>query len=463
MTVISRNRAMLAAVLTVFFAAAVICPPADRAYAADMHSCEARGLWTSPEMTYLAQSDHFVYQCAPQHMKYLDMTARTLEKAYPIVTGMLYRSVPGKTRVYIAPDEDTYSAMMDWNPHVSWSTASAQSGSICIAAPRIIPGMLPSVVVHELVHIVVDRYETNPPMYLSEGVASYIAEQSHLDPARIQRDLRNGSVPSLEELEEMGHDGGDIMRLYCYGQAFVTFVAETRGFDSIPLLINQYSLTNTLGTDMASLNSEWMRFLAEKYGSGSGSTTESSWSAISQSGRPVHTQIQALPEPSSDPYAYAPVSATQLRPRAGSGLSVIRPDDAKPYVTGLSAGLPGTATTTGALICMFEQPESGHVHMKQMKFEWFTPDLESPAATGQVVVSIVDGSWEEEAVLVVKGDVMGNGLIGISQVARLGSALSGRQPLRGVYMRAGDFDENGRIDLTDLVREAEMLRVAKPQ
>lgn len=52
--------------------------------------------------------------------------------------------------------------------------------------------------------------------------------------------------------------------------------------------------------------------------------------------------------------------------------------------------------------------------------------------------------------IVVLGDVLGTGQIGLSQLIRLAQALSGLKELVGTFLQAGDLNGNGSIDISDL-------------
>ena len=58
--------------------------------------------------------------------------------------------------------------------------------------------------------------------------------------------------------------------------------------------------------------------------------------------------------------------------------------------------------------------------------------------------------------LVIQGDVVGNGRVGLTQLVRLARAVTGQDPLEGLFEIAGDINENGRIDLSDLVMLAQI-------
>lgn len=64
------------------------------------------------------------------------------------------------------------------------------------------------------------------------------------------------------------------------------------------------------------------------------------------------------------------------------------------------------------------------------------------------------------AVFVVQGDVTGSGTVSITDLVRMARALSGTEPLDGIYLRAADFTGTGSISVSDLVREAALLRGA---
>lgn len=53
--------------------------------------------------------------------------------------------------------------------------------------------------------------------------------------------------------------------------------------------------------------------------------------------------------------------------------------------------------------------------------------------------------------VIIRGDVIGNGMLTIAQITRLAGAITGAQPLSGPYYLAGDVDGNGEINIVDLV------------
>lgn len=75
-----------------------------------------------------------------------------------------------------------------------------------------------------------------------------------------------------------------------------------------------------------------------------------------------------------------------------------------------------------------------------------------PVATGMIAAS----DWQSTPIVVV-GDVLGTGVIGLSQLTRLAQAFAGVRPLEGVFLEAGDMNKNGQIDLTDVTMLATLV------
>lgn len=79
-------------------------------------------------------------------------------------------------------------------------------------------------------------------------------------------------------------------------------------------------------------------------------------------------------------------------------------------------------------------------------------DGDKPVATGMVLHT--DASTTQT--LVVPGDIMGSGVITLSQLVRLVDCFK-HGSLKGVYLLAGDMNGNGQLDLSDLIAVVGLL------
>lgn len=86
------------------------------------------------------------------------------------------------------------------------------------------------------------------------------------------------------------------------------------------------------------------------------------------------------------------------------------------------------------------------------------PGPRDAAATGDRIAFHRNGELLSEVTVIVDGDVLGSGVMSLSQLVRMAAALSRGNPLRGVHLLAGDFTGSGSIDLSDIVHEAALLR-----
>lgn len=126
------------------------------------------------------------------------------------------------------------------------------------------------------------------------------------------------------------------------------------------------------------------------------------------------------------------------------------------YLTGLEARAAGAAVTVDTVLGWLEAPGGGTITICTAGSE-APAEAAAPAATGMAVV-LSDGDAELlRAEICVTGDVLGTGLLSVAQVVRMATALRGTAPLNGVYLLAGDLNETGAVDISDLVAEAALL------
>lgn len=84
--------------------------------------------------------------------------------------------------------------------------------------------------------------------------------------------------------------------------------------------------------------------------------------------------------------------------------------------------------------------------------------------TGQTGIAIQETARKYVLfALIIQGDVLGTGRLSIAQLVRLAKAVTGAEPLEGVYAQAGDINENGSPDIADLATLASWLTGSGPR
>jgi Tol biopolymer transport system component len=143
------------------------------------------------------------------------------------------------------------------------------------------PDELFELLTHELVHIFQYSifYEgylgralrSNPPLWLMEGMASYLAQdESNLDRMWIRDAVVNGTLPPIESLSV------NTFLQYRWGHAIYDFIAEEYGPEGLRSFVFEYRkvlLTNnfekaiqeSFGYDLAEFNRAFARYLRRKY------------------------------------------------------------------------------------------------------------------------------------------------------------------------------------------------------
>lgn len=82
---------------------------------------------------------------------------------------------------------------------------------------------------------------------------------------------------------------------------------------------------------------------------------------------------------------------------------------------------------------------------------------DSVVGTGDILRFSHDKLIFLEAAVVIDGDVLGTGLMNLSQLVTLTEAFTGTKPLKGPYLEAATFNDTARITLSDVVRECQLL------
>lgn len=187
--------------------------------------------------------------------------------------------------------------------------------------------------------------------------------------------------------------------------------------------------------------------------------TKEEWNkALSYGNSSLHSRVTLIcaaeAPPSQDPGPADPGTTVSPSLREDSGYT-IRETETGTVLEGIAIGRPNDFTSVADVISSFDRPGGTSVLISDARGE--ECELIAPAATGDVIRLYDSDGHETNITIVVSGDVMGSGILNISQLVRLAKAITGIDPLAGVYLMAGAVTGGLRITIADLVRLAQML------
>lgn len=153
-------------------------------------------------------------------------------------------------------------------------------------------------------------------------------------------------------------------------------------------------------------------------------------------------------------------SVSEVKAVSGSRLALKSAGDGKILVCGASVARNAKTTRVADIISNLEVKDG--LRFQVVGADGKTVSGEEKAATGQTVrVYDQDGKLAREATVVIPGDVLGIGEMNISQLTRMGRALSGAEPLKGAFLTAAKMTDDtvlpGAVEISDLVRAANLL------
>lgn len=146
-------------------------------------------------------------------------------------------------------------------------------------------------------------------------------------------------------------------------------------------------------------------------------------------------------------------SAGEEYPSPAESLYLTQSPQAGLLVRGLTAGQ--SPVCAADLEKMFTVPSGASLKTESARQTPLTPA--AAVGTGVRILLRAAGGSEKACTLVMNGDVLGSGMMSISQLVRMAKALTGAEPLTGVYLLAADLNNSGALDIGDLAAESKLL------
>lgn len=241
---------------------------------------------------------------------------------------------------------------------------------------------------------------------------------------------------------------------------------ETVRFAGIPTRIGRNAFLDCRALRTSQVDGdpeEWQQVSVEPEGNDALLNAEFDFLSGGQQPQMIEPQpaVSAQPEPqdSKDPEASLASAGYTVSVHENSPLTLME-KGGEIFALGFTAAAGGAAVSDQELIGQFDMPADIAVSVSHVS-RANGGDAAPLAATGDKVLFEQNGAVVGKVTFVLEGDVLGSGVMSLSQIVRLASALTGKAPLEGAYLEAGDFTKTGDIRLSDVVAEAKLLRKAQ--
>lgn len=216
------------------------------------------------------KSNHFTFYSKDEDKDCLEELLRTLEQNFTRITEDLKVSLDKKVEVYIYSDLNTYHEAINQPEAPSWVVGNANpiERTIQMVNPSKADGRPYSefmkVIVHEFAHVVTREINSDVsslPVWLSEGIAVFEAEQNNGIEEVITKAKESDKFPTLSDFETdsytFGNNGG-----YQFSYYLVEYIVKLYGYEKLIELIKApLKFENILGVSKEEFEKQWISYL----------------------------------------------------------------------------------------------------------------------------------------------------------------------------------------------------------
>jgi hypothetical protein len=226
----------------------------------------------SPSLKIEAQ--HFIIIYSEVDKACIDKVSAVLEGNYSEVTNKLKQQLEEKLTVEIYTDLNQLHIALGFPDAPDWVRGGLGVDKIVIASPLNPPpgsgfDNVVKTAVHEFVHIVIKKINSNIPRWLDEGIASYEAKDNNemWIANTIIRGLENNTIPTFDDLDTR-EDFQAFFRKdgYQYSYTIVESIVNIFGYDKLYSLIKSpEKIVDIFGITKNELQNKWIEYLKNNY------------------------------------------------------------------------------------------------------------------------------------------------------------------------------------------------------
>ncbi|MBK1813287.1 hypothetical protein JHL18_21935 [Clostridium sp. YIM B02505] len=191
------------------------------------------------------ETEHFIVCFRENDTECIGKVIDSLEKNYSRITINLEQKLENKLIIEIYSNLKSLHNALGLQDAPTWIRGGLGAGKIIIASPlNPPPGSnfhnVVNTAIHEFVHILVNKINSNTPRWLNEGIACYEAKDNSESWIRqtVSEGLSNGNIPTFKDLDT-GEDFEAFFALdgYQYSYTMVEAIVNLFGYDKLRKLV----------------------------------------------------------------------------------------------------------------------------------------------------------------------------------------------------------------------------------
>ncbi|MCM1989501.1 hypothetical protein KDK92_07090 [Oceanirhabdus seepicola] len=220
------------------------------------------------------ETEQFIIYYTQADKTCIDKVLHILEENYSRITDKFNQKLQEKLTIEIHSEHKELLKALGFPNAPKWVRGGIGVGKILIASPLNPPygsdfdGVVKTAV-HEFIHIIVNKINSNIPRWLNEGIASYEAKDNNENWIRktIINGLQSNSIPTFKDLDT-GEDFETFFKRdgYQYAYTIVESLVQEFGYDKLNDFVktpNDY--LNVFGLTEIQLQDKWMEFIRRTY------------------------------------------------------------------------------------------------------------------------------------------------------------------------------------------------------
>ncbi|GFZ29930.1 hypothetical protein CSC2_04560 [Clostridium zeae] len=220
------------------------------------------------------EAEHFTVYFRENDRKCIGKVIDVLEDNYSRITINLEQKLDSKLILEIYSNLKSLHLALGLQDAPDWIRGGLGAGKIIIASPLNPPpgsnfDNVLNTAIHEFVHILINKINSNTPRWLNEGIACYEAKDNSEKWIRetIIEGLSNGNIPTFKDLDT-GEDFEKFFALngYQYSYTMVEAIVNLFGYDKLRKLIKAPNkFDEVLNVSETALYNKYVDFIKANY------------------------------------------------------------------------------------------------------------------------------------------------------------------------------------------------------